>query len=57
MRAGIVEDPKEYRFCGYAEAVADEKRSKLGLAFIWSDSMKLKKMKDGSHAFDEVLVL
>ncbi len=55
VRAGIVEDPKEYRFCGYAEAVAGEKRAKLGLAFIWADSMKLKKMKDGSHSFDEVL--
>jgi hypothetical protein len=22
VRAGIVEDPKDYRFCGYAEAVA-----------------------------------
>ena len=55
VRACIVEDPKEYRFCGYAEAVAGEKRAKLGLAFIWADSMKLKKMKDGSHAFDEAL--
>ena len=55
VRAGIVEDPKEYRFCGYAEAVASEKGAKLGLAFIWADSMKLKKMKDGSHSFDEVL--
>ncbi len=55
VRAGIVEDPKEYRFCGYAEAVAGEKMAGLGLAFIWADSLKLKKMKDGSHAFDEVL--
>ena len=55
VRAGIVEDPKEYRFCGYAEAVAGEKKAKLGLAFIWSDSMKLKKMKDGSHSLKEVL--
>ncbi len=55
VRANIVEDPKEYRFCGYAEAVAGEKRAKLGLAFIWADSLKLKKMKDGSHSFKEVL--
>ena len=51
VRAGIVEDPKDYRFCGYAEAVAGEEMAKLGLAFIWADSMKLKKMKDGSHSF------
>ena len=25
VRAGIVEDPKDYRFCGYAEAVADQR--------------------------------
>ena len=55
VRAGIVEDPKEYRFCGYAEAVAGESKAKFGLAFIWADSMKLKKMKDGSHSFKEVL--
>ena len=55
VRAGIIEDPKEYRFCGYAEAVAGEKVAQLGLTFIWADSMKLKKMKDGSHSFKEVL--
>ena len=55
VRAGIVEDPKEYRFCGYAEAVAGEKKAKFGLAFIWADSRKLKRMKDGSHSFKEVL--
>ena len=55
VRAGIVEDPKDYRFSGYAEAVAGESKAKLGFAFIWADSMKLKKMKDGSHSFKEVL--
>ncbi len=55
VRANIVEDPKEYRFCGYAEAVAGEDRAKLGLVLIWSDSMKLKGMKDESHSFDDVL--
>jgi len=55
VRAGTVEDPKDYRFCGYAEAVAGEKGAKLGLAFICADSMKLKKMKEGSYSFKEVL--
>ncbi|WP_244648189.1 transposase [Lentimonas sp. CC21] len=27
VRAGIVEDPKDYRFCGYAEAVGNVERS------------------------------
>ena len=55
VRADIVEDPKDYRFCGYAEAVVGEKIARRGLAFIWVDSIKLKKMKDGSLSFDEVL--
>lgn len=30
VRAGIVRDPKEYRFCGYAEAVAGNTAARLG---------------------------
>lgn len=37
VRAGIVEDPKDYRFCGYAEAVAGDKEAKQGLVQIWTD--------------------
>ena len=55
VRAGMVEDPKDYRFCGYAEAVAGKRSAQLGLAFVWMDSMKLKKLKDARHSFDEVL--
>jgi hypothetical protein len=55
VRAGIVEDPKEYRFSGYAEAVAGDSQAKRGLAFIWADSMKLKNQQDRSHVFAEVL--
>ena len=35
VRAGIVEDPKDYRFCGYAEAVAGAALSRSGLRHIW----------------------
>ena len=31
LRAGRVRDPKDYRFCGYAEAVAGHKRAREGL--------------------------
>jgi putative transposase len=31
VRAGLVNDPKDYRFCGYAEAVAGLKVARLGL--------------------------
>lgn len=31
VRAGLVSDPKEYRFCGYAEAVVGRKEARAGL--------------------------
>jgi len=31
IRAGIVEDPKDYRWCGYAEAVAGNREARDGL--------------------------
>jgi len=31
VRAGLVEDPKEYRWCGYAAAVAGKRRARIGL--------------------------
>jgi putative transposase len=34
VRAGVVEDPKDYRFCGYAEAVAGVKRARAGLSRV-----------------------
>ena len=36
VRAGIVDDPKDYRFCGYAEAVAGVAEAKRGLVAVWS---------------------
>jgi REP element-mobilizing transposase RayT len=38
VRAGLVEDPKDYRFCGYAETVAGNKQARQGLRAIWADS-------------------
>ncbi|WP_269525729.1 transposase [Coraliomargarita parva] len=37
VRAGLVDDPKDYRFCGYAEAVAGSGGARKGLSRIWSD--------------------
>jgi putative transposase len=36
VRAGLVEDPKDYRWCGYAEAVAGMKPAQQGLEMIWA---------------------
>jgi hypothetical protein len=35
VRAGLVEDPKDYRFCGYAEAVSGAPTARKGLQSIW----------------------
>ena len=35
VRAGLVEDPKDYRFCGYAEAVAGVIGAMQGIRHIW----------------------
>ena len=37
VRAGLVEDPKDYRFCGYAEAVVGQKAARAGLKQVWAD--------------------
>lgn len=34
VRGGLVKDPKDYRFCGYAEAVAGNSLAKSGLASV-----------------------
>ena len=34
VRAGIVDDPKDYRWCGYAEAVAGSKVARYGLCEV-----------------------
>ncbi len=43
VRAGLVADPKDYRFCGYGEAVAGNERARQGVMSIagqktWDDS-------------------
>lgn len=36
VRAGLVQDPKDYRWCGYGEAVAGQRRAQEGLGRIAS---------------------
>jgi len=42
VRAGLVTDPKDYRFCGYAEAVAGGATAQAGIRSV-----------TGGHAWDE----
>ena len=46
VRAGIVADPKDYRFCGYAEAVAKNDRMVKGITAILSDTDKARALSD-----------
>jgi REP element-mobilizing transposase RayT len=36
VRASLVDDPKDYRFCGYAEACAGRRHAVHGLQMVWS---------------------
>jgi len=38
VRAGIVDDPAEYRWCSYAEAVAGSERAQLGLLRVFLET-------------------
>lgn len=40
VRAGLVSDPKDYRFCGYAEAVAGSRESIAGLEGVMGSGGK-----------------
>lgn len=51
-RAGIVTDPKDYRFCGYAEAVAGNKNARDGL----SDAMGIR-WADGSERYRSWVIM
>ncbi|MBC2600616.1 transposase [Puniceicoccus vermicola] len=37
VRAGIVEDPKDYRFCGYGEAIGGGRMARAGLLIVDRD--------------------
>ena len=53
VRAGVAKDPKDYRWCGYAEAVAGSKRARRGLCRVMErpiDSWSEKVAKSGLTA-------
>jgi len=55
VRADIVQDPKNYRFCGYAEAVAGESKACSGLAFIWANLLPPNPGRDTQKRVADVL--
>jgi len=60
VRAGIVDDPKDYRWCGYAEAVAGSRLARRGLCMVmdqpqdtWEDrkNVNTREIDQGSGAW------
>ncbi|MGE9290041.1 MAG: transposase, partial [Puniceicoccales bacterium] len=50
VRAGLVKDPKDYRFCGYAEAIAGGRLARTGLAIVDKDMVRYRQTLYGSAA-------
>ena len=50
VRAGIVEDPKDYRWSGYGQAVSGVKRAREGLAWTVFESVGLGEALDEKEA-------
>jgi putative transposase len=66
VRAGIEKDPKDYRYCGYAEAVAGEEQARNGIGLLYNGSWeqvaetyrcallgRLSAMKEGQERLDQ----
>ena len=46
VRAGIVEDPADYRWCGYAEATAGSRRAQRGLRAVMAGGERVTEAQD-----------
>ena len=68
VRAGIVQDPKDYRWCSYGEAVAGSKRSREGLQRVMFEAARARQAEQvaaeelvswrtASHHYRKILYL
>ncbi|MGA0848287.1 MAG: transposase [Pontimonas sp.] len=55
VRAGLVEDPKDYRWCGYAEALGGSKRARRALCLVL-DTTVASWEKTGRQAYCNLLL-
>jgi putative transposase len=53
VRAGIVKDPKDYRYCAYAEAVTENEEAKNGLCLV----LNIKTVKKMLSEYRKILFL
>jgi putative transposase len=51
VRAGLVEDPKDYRWCGYAEAVSGSRRAQRGLSKVTAKAVDGWEQAGGAEAY------
>lgn len=56
VRTGIVDDPKDYRFCSYAEAVVGVVEAKKGLIHIWN-YYQVKRIDSASQSGNEIVLM
>jgi len=57
VRAGIVNDPKDYRFCGYGEANAGSKRARAGLCHVMRTLNGPSSWNDASKGYRKLLYM
>ncbi len=57
VRAGLVEDPKDYRFCGYAAALAGNKLARKGLMSIQTGQISAAKTQPTSNAAPSAILV
>ncbi len=55
VRAGLVEDPVDYRWCGYAEAAGGDARARKGLALALSDLKEKANWRDVGPRYRKIL--
>lgn len=51
IRAGLVDDPKDYRWCGYAEAVSGSRRAQRGLSKVTAKPVDGWDQAGGAEAY------
>ena len=49
VRAGIVKDPADYRWCGYDEATAGSRRAQRGLRAVMAGGERVTEAQDKLH--------
>ena len=57
VRAGLVDDPADYRFCGYGEAVGGSKAAREGLMTLFRHLDHQSDWKEGARLYREQLYI